>query len=94
MKQTESIIKCPCCGREYLPGEIFLPNYLVGQPTEVLRGLDGEILSHSGQEMDLEETYVCDGCKTKFKVKAEVSFTAEVVKDIFDEDDFEVPTKE
>lgn len=29
------VIRCPQCGAEYLPGEIYLPKYFLGQPKNV-----------------------------------------------------------
>ena len=37
-------ISCPTCHFQYLPGEIFISNYLVGQPKRVIRNKIGEIL--------------------------------------------------
>ena len=36
------VIKCPQCGAEYLPGEIYMPGSLIGQPDEVVRDSFGE----------------------------------------------------
>lgn len=82
------IIRCPKCGREYLPGEIFIPNSFLGQPTNVVKGFDGAILAYDGEEMDLSEEYICDNCNTKFSVKAIVTFKTEEVKDIFDDEEY------
>ena len=37
-------INCPYCNIEYLPGEIFIPNYIIGQPKEIERDEDGNIV--------------------------------------------------
>jgi len=86
MKRT--IIKCPHCGAEYLAGEIFLPNSFVGQPTNIIKGRDNNILSYEGSDMDLEEQYQCDFCNTKFKVKATITFKTDEYKDIFDDEEY------
>ena len=79
------VIKCPHCGKEYLPVEIFYPNSFFGKPDEVYRDEEGKIECISGTDMDLSETYVCDDCRTLFKVDANLDF---IVTDInnFDED--------
>lgn len=41
------VIKCPSCGCEYLPGEIYLPNVLIGQPKDVERDCMGTIITLS-----------------------------------------------
>lgn len=62
-------IKCPYCGWEYLPGEIFCPNSVVGQPETVLRDQLGHILYDEYKEdqlPEMDETYVCDNCNKPF----------------------------
>ena len=86
--KKNNYIKCPVCGREYMAGEIFLPNYFVGQPTDIVRGYEDNILMYKGEDMDLEEEYTCDKCNTKFKVRAVVTFKTEKVEDFFDEDSY------
>lgn len=82
-------IKCPHCGREYLPGEIFMPKSFLGQPRNVIKHpTEGSVLAYDGDDMDTKETYICDSCNTKFSVDAIVTFKVEEVKDLFDEDDY------
>lgn len=87
MKKS-TIIKCPKCGREYLAGEIFIPKYFVGQPKDVIKGFEGNILTYEGEDMDLTEEYICDGCNTKFLIKAQVNFKTELAKDVFDDEEY------
>ena len=43
--------------------------------------LNNKIEGFTGKSMDLEETYVCDNCSTKFRVTATVKFkSVEVAK--------------
>jgi hypothetical protein len=73
----KSTIKCPFCQSTYLPGEIFMPTALVGQPTDVVRDSFGKLLYHdyeSGKAPDYKETYICDYCNKLFVVEAELSF--------------------
>ena len=80
-----NVIKCPHCGRKYLPGEIYLPDAFLGTPKDVFRDEKGDILGFDGNDMDLTETYVCDNCLKKFTVEASITFKTEAVKDIFSE---------
>lgn len=81
------IIKCPCCGAEYLPGEIYLPKDFLGQPKYVEKTyLDGKIMYYGGNSMNLEEHYVCDRCNTAFKVTAKVQFSTQEEKVNFNDD--------
>lgn len=92
MKKTT--IRCPHCGREYLPGEIYLPKNFVGQPTDIIRGFNGDILTYSGDDMDTKETYICDECNTKFTIDAVVTFKVEKVDEVNFDDDFTVNISE
>lgn len=86
-KGSEFMIKCPKCGREFLPCEIFLPDYFLGKAKQIIRDDDGSIISFSGIEQDLEEDYVCENCNTSFKVRAKIDY--EIIKNnasSFDED--------
>ena len=68
LSAQEKVIICPHCGYEYLTGEIFVPNYLIGQPRNVQRDDNGKILGHSGIQCNWSESYVCDRCNKKFYV--------------------------
>lgn len=70
-------INCPYCNIEYLPGEIFIPNYIIGQPREIERDEEGNIVWNDGINQHLEETYICDKCHRKFKVKVNLDYTIE-----------------
>lgn len=71
----KTIIKCPYCDYEYVPGEIFLPNWLIGQPKEVERDCYGHII-YSDDITDLKEEYICDKCNKCFIVEANIKFNA------------------
>ena len=70
-------IHCPYCDAEYLPGEIFLPKYFLGQPKDIEKDYRGLILIHDGVDQDLNETYTCDYCKNIFSIKAEIRYKVE-----------------
>jgi len=82
------VIKCPKCGAEYMAGEIYLPEYFIGQPNNIIKGYDHNILSYNGSDMDVEEQYQCDYCDCKFKVSASVTFRTGEIKEVFDEDEY------
>ena len=69
------VIKCPECGYEYLPAEIYIPNSFLGRPFGIEREyISGEIQDYFGSTMDLNEKYICDKCGKPFKVKAKIQF--------------------
>lgn len=86
-------IKCPHCGWEYMPGEVYYPKYFLGQPLRVIKDETGAILSSDG-DMELTETFTCDNCSKKFSVEATVSFKTIKYIDIFDEDEFDLEIEE
>ena len=67
-------IRCPYCDAEYLPGEIFLPNYFLGKPTEVVRDFSGKLLYYDGVDQDFKEAYTCDYCNNTFDVVAKITY--------------------
>jgi hypothetical protein len=72
------VIRCPFCGGEYLPGEIFMPGSLIGQPTEVIRDSFGKILYEDygteSREPDMIEHFICDYCDKPFIIEATVTY--------------------
>ena len=84
---ARKVISCPKCGRQYLPGEIFLPNNFLGQPEKIARDEKGNIINFEGIPMDLTaDRYYCS-CGQAFDVEATVTFKVTPIKDEF-EDDF------
>lgn len=78
MKTIElKYIKCPICGAEYLPAEIFLPNSIIGKPTDIEKSEFGKIVYYSDTQYDTAETYICDYCNKAFKVRSRLSFEVE-----------------
>lgn len=72
--KKDIVIKCPYCNYEYLPGEIYLPKYFLGQPKDIERTIDGKIDIELGLPQDLSEHYICDKCNKPFTVWATLSF--------------------
>lgn len=80
MKFDEFVIKCPKCGYNYLPGEIYLPEHFLGQPKHIEKeGSTGRIMYYSGIPQDPEEVYTCDKCHTTFLVDTKMSFETEIL---------------
>jgi DNA-directed RNA polymerase subunit RPC12/RpoP len=73
------IIKCPKCGMEYLPAEIYYPNVFLGTPLNVMRSIEGKILGFDGTSMNDTETYKCDNCDSLFEVVSTTNFTSKLV---------------
>lgn len=80
MKRLFTVIKCPNCGTEYLPAEIYVPNAFFGKPSNIAKH-NGKVVSFYGDSMDLRESYTCDTCDTKFTVRASVLFNTSVEED-------------
>lgn len=76
-------ITCPKCGKQYLPGEIYLPKEFLGQPKIIERDIYGKILDDYGGTMNLKEQYICDNCNSLFFVKAKVSFETQLKSDTY-----------
>ncbi len=72
------VIKCPHCGAEYLPGEVYLPGSLIGQPDDIVKDAVGKIIyedySTETREPDMIESYICDYCEKPFIVEATVTY--------------------
>lgn len=79
----KTAIRCPHCGTEYLPGEIYLPDSFTGQPTQIIKDEKGEVLGFEGNDMNTTEIYTCDVCGQPFKVEAIVTFKTEKIIDDF-----------
>lgn len=79
------LIKCPHCGAEYLPNEIFIEGGLLGDAHNILKTSLGQVISFKGNYLDLNETYVCDYCNKPFIIVGKVSFET-FAKQEFEED--------
>lgn len=73
--KNEITIKCPYCGAEYLPAEIYIPKNFFGKPFDIERDYNHKIIDYYGTSVDNKETYTCDYCNKTFKVFAKIDFT-------------------
>lgn len=81
------VVKCPVCGQEYLPSEIFLPNNFFGKQKDITRNASGEIEFYFGDDPDYDEEFVCESCLSKLKIHANLNFNVIVDSgENFDED--------
>lgn len=73
-----AVIRCPHCGSEYLPGEVYVPGSLIGQPDEVIRDSLGKIIYEDYYTEDTEPTmiehFICEYCEKPFVVEATVTY--------------------
>ena len=84
-----AVIRCPHCGAEYLPGEIYMPGSLIGQPDEIVKDSFGRILyedyTTEAREPDMTEHFTCEYCDKPFVIEATVTYKA---KEAAPENDF------
>lgn len=85
-KEKFITIKCPKCGYEYLPCEIFLPKDTLGDATNIIKDETGKILFYDGHSLNLKEEFVCDHCGANFSIEGQMSFKTKEIKDLFDDD--------
>lgn len=83
---NEPVIKCPICGQEFLPAEVYLPDYFLGKPTEIIKTTSGKLDFYFGQGMDPDEEFICDNCGAHLKIHANISFN--VVAESTDDEEY------
>ena len=86
MSKEEYVIKCPHCGAEYLPAEIFYPEFILGNPENIVKDEQGHIEHFDGDALSFIEEYTCDICGHTFTVAGTVTFVAKEKKEDFDEE--------
>lgn len=79
-------IRCPHCGFEYLPAEIYYPDTFLGVPSSIIRDEKGQILGFKGSDMNTSEEFYCNGCDKPFSVDAVVTFKTNCLVDMFADD--------
>jgi len=72
------VIRCPHCGAEYLPGEIYMPGSLIGQPDDIVKDAVGKIIyedySTEAREPDMIEHFICEFCDKPFVIEATTTY--------------------
>jgi hypothetical protein len=78
LKHTVSAIKCPNCGAEYLPGEIYMPGAIIGQPDDIVKDSLGRLLyedySSKDKEPNMIEHFTCEYCEKPFIIEATITY--------------------
>ena len=72
-----SNFKCPHCGAQYLPAEVFMPGAFLGKPDDIVKDSLGRLLYEDyqdGKEPDMLEHYICDYCDKPFIVEATITY--------------------
>lgn len=88
------LIRCPHCGAEYLPAEIFYPKHFLGNPKDIEKSRSGEINYYSGSNMCFSEEYMCDVCNTTFSARAQVCFVVRKIEEKSFSSDYKTKLKE
>jgi len=82
-----TVVRCPVCGQNYLPSEIFMPDSFFGKQRDITRNASGEIEFYLGDDPNYEEEFICESCLSKLKIHANLTFNVEVDNgENFDED--------
>lgn len=71
------IIKCPHCGAQYLPAEIYMPGAFLGRPDDLVKDSLGKILYEdyiAGEEPDMIEHFTCEYCEKPFVIEATITY--------------------
>jgi hypothetical protein len=72
-----AIIKCPHCGAQYLPAEIYMPGAFLGRPEDLVKDSLGKILYEDyreGEEPDMLEHFTCEFCDKPFVIEATITY--------------------
>ena len=88
MEKNWAAIRCPYCGAEYHPSEIFMPEDLTGHPRNVIKDPLGKIMFVEWEEDGepaLVQKFTCDECGRTFIVEAAVTYKTTLVPE---EEDF------
>ena len=87
---TKGLIKCPFCGAEYSPSEIFMPGELIGKADNVIKDPTGRILyTEWAEEPEATERFVCEQCEKTFVVEATISYKTRAEEEEADFDNLE-----
>lgn len=74
MQKDLITLRCPVCGEEYLPSEIFMPDAVFGRQYDITKNDRGDIMFYLGDDPDYNEEFICNSCNTKLDVSMKMSF--------------------
>lgn len=74
MQKDLITLRCPVCGEEYLPSEIFMPDAVFGKQYDITKNDRGDIMFYLGDDPDYNEEFICNSCNTKLEVTMKMSF--------------------
>lgn len=77
-------IRCPKCGYEYHPSEIFIPTAVIGKPHFIERDNNGCITNVIADNTDYTESYRCDNCNNLFSITMKCDYEIEAVSEMKD----------
>ena len=87
--KNPNIVKCPHCGWEYHPSEIFYPNAFFGKTDTLVKDALGKILYvdfKEGDEPIFQESFECENCEKQFVINAVVTYSTGKVSEELDFD--------
>lgn len=71
-------IKCPHCGAEYLPSELYLPGSLIGHTDDIVKDALGRVIYEDydvpSHEPSMIEHFICDYCDKPFVIEATITY--------------------
>lgn len=76
--KNPNYIRCPHCGWEYHPSEIFYPNAFFGKTDSLVKSPVGKILYVDFQKDDeptFQEHFECENCEKQFVINATVTYS-------------------
>ena len=71
---SKHLVKCPYCGAEYLPAEIYIPEDFLPECEDVVKDENSKLVAYHDNGMNLHEEYTCDKCGHRFTIDAVVDF--------------------
>lgn len=74
-------IKCPYCGAEYLPQELYIPSDFLPKFDDIVKDNSGKIIAVYEKPIHGHEEYTCDYCSHRFSIDANVEFNTSEVKE-------------
>lgn len=79
MENKINVIRCPHCGTEYHPSEIFIPEYLIGRPKDIEKNYLGKIVNiEMALKPDLKEEFTCEKCFQKLNISAHIRYDVSI----------------